>query len=83
VEPWRKRDPLLRLGLFLRKEGSLPEEAADDLLEGVREEVRGAIRVAESRAPRPEGESLFQDVYAEPLWQQREQLAELRVRLGE
>ena len=78
VEPWRKRDPILRLGRFLRREGILSEEAERELRGAVREEVREAIGAAESQPPRPTEESLFEDVYAEPQWQQREQLAELR-----
>jgi len=78
VEPWKKRDPILRLARFLRREGILSENDESELRESVREAVQEAIRTAESQPPRPTEESLFEDVYAEPQWQQREQIGELR-----
>ncbi len=47
------------------------------LLTEVREELRAALREAEAAPARPPLASLFEDVYAEPLWQQREQREEL------
>ncbi len=38
---------------------------------------------AEAHAPRPALETLVQGVYAEPLWQQREQLEELEAALAD
>jgi pyruvate dehydrogenase E1 component alpha subunit len=82
VAPWRKRDPIARLGAFLAIRGVLGEEGAASLRESVREEIQRAVEEAEALGPRPPLESLFEDVYAEPLWQQREQLRELRAAIA-
>jgi len=78
VEPWRKKDPILRLGRLLERRGLLGEEAAEKLLKEVRDEIQRAVKEAEAFAPKPPLETLFQGVYAEPLFQQREQLEELK-----
>lgn len=77
VEPWKKKDPILRVRRLLARRGLLDDAADQALREGVRGELLEALRAAEARPARPPLASLFQDVYAEPLWQQREQLAEL------
>ncbi len=41
------------------------------------------MREAEQHPAKPAPETLFQGVYAEPLWQQREQLEELRAAAAE
>jgi 2-oxoisovalerate dehydrogenase E1 component alpha subunit len=78
VEPWRRRDPLLRLGAFLERRGALTEAARGALAEEAKAEIQRAVAEAEAWPPRPPLETLFADVYAEPLRQQREQLEELR-----
>jgi pyruvate dehydrogenase E1 component alpha subunit len=77
VEPWRKKDPILRLRKFLAGQGFLDEAADARLQESVRDELLRALKEAEAFAAKPPIESLFEDVYAEPLRQQREQLLEL------
>src|SRR5512138_3174849 len=77
VEPWRKKDPLLRMGQFLRRRGLLDDAGEAALVAEVREAVQRAVKEAEAFPPRPPLETLFQQVYAEPLWQQREQLDEI------
>jgi 2-oxoisovalerate dehydrogenase E1 component alpha subunit len=77
LEPWRRRDPLQRIRRYLVRRGALDEAADARLRDGVREEILAALREAESRPPRPSLASLFEDVYAEPLRQQREQGEEL------
>jgi pyruvate dehydrogenase E1 component alpha subunit len=77
VEPWRRRDPLLRARAYLRRRGALDDAAEARLREEIREELRGALREAEGAPGRPPLASLFDDVYAEPLWQQREQREEI------
>ncbi len=78
VEPWRKKDPILRLRAHLVRRGLLTE------VEGAREEaeararVMAAVREAEAQPARPPPETLFEGVYAEPSRAQREQLEELR-----
>jgi pyruvate dehydrogenase E1 component alpha subunit len=77
VEPWRRKDPLARVRRYLAHRGALDDAGDARLHAGVREEILAALREAEALPPRPPLESLFEDVYAEPLWQQREQRAEL------
>jgi len=82
VEPWRKKDPIPRLRRHLQLRGLL-DEAADQKLHGeVKEEILAAIKQAEAHPPKPALETLVQGVYAEPLWQQREQLEEIRAAIA-
>ncbi len=78
VEPWRKKDPLLRMKAFLARRGLLGEAEEAKLLADVREVIQLAIKEAETHPAKPPVETLFEGVYAEPLWQQREQLQELQ-----
>jgi 2-oxoisovalerate dehydrogenase E1 component alpha subunit len=78
VEPWKQRDPIQRIKKLLARTGALDEAGDEALREGVRQEIMAALATAEAAAPKPPIESLFEDVYAEPLRQQREQLEELR-----
>jgi TPP-dependent pyruvate/acetoin dehydrogenase alpha subunit len=78
VAPWRARDPLVRLQRHLARLGLLDDAALAAVREDVREQLRRAIAEAEALPPKAPVESLFEDVYASPLRQQREQLAELR-----
>jgi pyruvate dehydrogenase E1 component alpha subunit len=78
VEPWRKKDPIPRLAAYLRWKGVLDDAEEKRLRIEAKDKVRRAVEEAEAHAPRPALETLFQGVYAEPLWQQREQLEELR-----
>ena len=78
VEPWRKKDPLLRLKTFLFRRGALDEAGDARIAAEVKETILRAVQVAEAHPAKPPLETLFQGVYAEPLWQQREQLEELR-----
>ncbi len=48
----------------------------------MKDELLAAIMEAEAFAPKPPLESLFEGVYAEPLWQQREQLEEARAAIA-
>ncbi|HVO21177.1 MAG TPA: thiamine pyrophosphate-dependent enzyme [Anaeromyxobacter sp.] len=82
VEPWRRRDPLLRIRAYLGRRGALDEGADERLRTEIREEIRGALREAEAEPARPPLSSLFEDVYAEPLWQQREQRDEIEAAAG-
>lgn len=77
VAPWRAKDPIPRLRRYLARRG-LVDATGEALRDQVREEIRAAIVAAEAHAPKPPVESLFEDVYAEPLWQQRAQRDELR-----
>jgi 2-oxoisovalerate dehydrogenase E1 component alpha subunit len=78
VEPWRRKDPILRLHNHLVWRGLLDEGEDAKIREEAKERIVAAVREAESNPPKPALETLFQGVYAEPLRQQREQLEELR-----
>jgi 2-oxoisovalerate dehydrogenase E1 component alpha subunit len=82
VEPWKRRDPILRVHRYLRRRGVLDDAADAALRDEVRAELLAALREAEARPPKPPVESLFEDVYAEPLQQQREQLADLEAAIA-
>jgi 2-oxoisovalerate dehydrogenase E1 component alpha subunit len=77
VEPWRRKDPLVRMRAFLGWRGLLDDDGEARLRGEVRAEIRDAIRVAETHPPKPPLETMFQGVYAEPLWQQQEGLEEI------
>jgi len=78
VERWRARDPILRLGRYLAWKKLLDPAETERMRTEAREQVRRAVEEAEAFAPKPALETLFEGVYAEPLWQQREQLEEIR-----
>lgn len=78
VEPWKLKDPILRMKRYLGRRGALDEAGDAKLREEVRAEIQRAIADAEAFPPKPPVETLFENVYAEPLRQQREQLDELR-----
>ncbi len=82
VAPWRAKDPLVRLRRFLARRGDLSAAGQARLRDEVREEIRVALDEAEALPAKPPLESLFADVYAEPLRQQREQLEELRTAIA-
>jgi pyruvate dehydrogenase E1 component alpha subunit/2-oxoisovalerate dehydrogenase E1 component alpha subunit len=76
VDAWAKKDPLDRLRRHLQHLG-LVTEASDATLDAeLTAEIAAAIDAVES-LPAPARESLLQDVYAEPTWNLREQMAEL------
>jgi pyruvate dehydrogenase E1 component alpha subunit len=77
LEPWRKRDPIVRLRRYLERRGALDAAADERLRAEVREQLAGALAEAEAIGGAPPLGSLFEDVYAEPLRQQREQREEL------
>jgi len=82
VEPWKRKDPVLRVKRLLGRKGLLDETADARLRDEVREEIQGALREAEAFPPKLPVASLFEDVYAEPLRQQREQLEELEAAIS-
>lgn len=82
VEPWRARDPIARLGRYLRWRKALAQGDTDLFRTEAREKVRRAVEEAEAFAAKPPLETLFEGVYAEPLWQQREQLEEIRAAIA-
>ncbi len=82
VEPWKRKDPILRMKRYLGRRDALDETADARLRDEVREQIQVALREAEAFPPKPPVETLFEHVYAEPLRQQREQLRELEAAIA-
>jgi 2-oxoisovalerate dehydrogenase E1 component alpha subunit len=82
VEPWKERDPILRIRRYLGRRGALDDAADAALHDEARARIQAALAEAEAFPPKPPVESLFENVYAEPLRQQREQLDELRAAIA-
>lgn len=69
-----QKDPLVRLGSYLRHVGLASERWEAEVLERCEHEVAAAIAAAE-RKPPPAIDSLFDDVYEQLPWHLREQRA--------
>lgn len=82
VAPWRARDPIPRLRRHLAGRGILSAAEHARICKEVQEEIHAAIAEAEALPPKPPLESMFEDVYATPLRQQEEQLADLRAAIA-
>jgi pyruvate dehydrogenase E1 component alpha subunit len=79
-EAWRRKDPLIRYKKWLATSATLSEADQAGLTDEIDREIREAIALEEKGAPPPLA-SLIGDVFAEPNWLLREQLADLeRVR---
>ncbi|HWO25799.1 MAG TPA: thiamine pyrophosphate-dependent enzyme [Kofleriaceae bacterium] len=77
TQVWRsERDPIRRFEAYLLGRGWLAEGARAQLAERLEAEVREAIARQEAVGA-PALETIVEDVYEEPTWLQREQLAEL------
>jgi pyruvate dehydrogenase E1 component alpha subunit len=76
TDVWKNRkDPIRRLELYLRRQGWLTESEREDLAKGIDEEIREVIARQELIGS-PAIETLIEDVFEEPTWLLREQLAE-------
>jgi pyruvate dehydrogenase E1 component alpha subunit/2-oxoisovalerate dehydrogenase E1 component alpha subunit len=77
TEIWKgKRDPIRRLETYLLGRGWLAAGEREAIAQQIEAEVRDAIARQEAVGP-PALETLIDDVYEEPTWLQREQLAQL------
>jgi pyruvate dehydrogenase E1 component alpha subunit/2-oxoisovalerate dehydrogenase E1 component alpha subunit len=77
TEVWKHdRDPIRRLEVFMGRHGWLATGEREAISQQIETEVRDAIARQEAVAP-PALETLIDDVYEQPTWLQREQLAEL------
>ena len=83
VAPWKEKEPILRMRRYLERRGALDDAADARLREEVRGQIQRALAEAEAFPAKPPVETLFEHVYAEPLRQQREQLADLEEALAE
>lgn len=76
VATWKKRDPILRLRLYLEHEKIWNEEKEKALVSRLDNEISDAISKAESLPP-PPNHTLFEDTYKEQPWHLKEQAAGL------
>jgi pyruvate dehydrogenase E1 component alpha subunit/2-oxoisovalerate dehydrogenase E1 component alpha subunit len=77
VDAWARKDPLDRLRRHLMHLGHVTDASDAALDAELTAEIAAAIEAVESLPP-PGRETLLQDVFAEPTWNLREQLDELR-----
>jgi len=85
VEAWRERDPIARLGAYLRDRGVLNDDVDELIEEEITETVADLIDGAESM-PDSDPETMFDYVFEEPTAEisaQRQRLTELREKYGD
>jgi pyruvate dehydrogenase E1 component alpha subunit len=76
VRPWLERDPITRLGRFMKKRGQLDETQETAIREEADREVAEAVAAFEGY-DMPSPDEIFRHVYAEitpPLDEQRDEL---------
>jgi pyruvate dehydrogenase E1 component alpha subunit len=76
LDPWKKKDPLLRLRNHLAARGAWNDAQQAELEARVDVELKDALAEAE-KVPLPPLDSMFEDVYADLPWHLREQQSEL------
>jgi pyruvate dehydrogenase E1 component alpha subunit/2-oxoisovalerate dehydrogenase E1 component alpha subunit len=77
TEVWKgERDPIRRFEAYLTRRGWLAAGEHEAIAQQIEAEVRDAIARQEAVGP-PRLETLIDDVYEQPTWNLREQLAEL------
>jgi pyruvate dehydrogenase E1 component alpha subunit len=83
VAEWKKRDPIERLGRYMRSVGLLDDTAAADILAEANDEVAKAVEAFEAIPP-IEPEELFAHIYAEtpPTLVEQRKVLETRSRKG-
>ena len=76
VEVWKAKDPLLRMKLFMEKNGLWTEKYQKDVEEESRDAVSGAVKLAESIVP-PRPEDMFTYTYENLTPRQKKQIGDL------
>jgi pyruvate dehydrogenase E1 component alpha subunit len=82
VEEWKKKDPILRVRLYMQKQNIWNERDEQQLQEDARAEIAQVVQQYEA-LPRRDVTEIFRYVYAEMPWNLQEQLAELQEYLAE
>lgn len=72
VESWKQKDPVLRLSRHLRHLEAIDDASEQALDAELTAEIAEVVKAVEELPPPPRA-SLFDDVYAEPPWNLREQ----------
>ena len=80
IEPWKPRDPFVRLRLYLKGKGLWNEEAEERATEEGQKQIDEAVKEAEA-APVPVPEDIFQYVFNEMTPPLKEQLEYLKTTL--
>jgi 2-oxoisovalerate dehydrogenase E1 component alpha subunit len=76
LEAWKPRDPVERVRRHLMGRGAWSDGEEQALVRDIETGFKAMVADAE-RVPKPPLESLFEDVYAEPTWNLKEQRTEL------
>ena len=76
VARWRLKDPLDRLKKYVYTNGLMDEERDAAMEAELTAEIAASVNRVEAMPP-PDRATLFEDVYAQPTWNLREQQAEL------
>jgi 2-oxoisovalerate dehydrogenase E1 component alpha subunit len=77
VKKWEKKDPVLRLGKYLRERGLWSDDKEKELVDKTTEEISAAINTAKN-TPKPPLKSLFEHVYFEMPQTLKEQYEEVK-----
>ena len=80
IEPWKPRDPFVRLRLYLKGKGLWNEEAEERATEEGQRQIDEAVKEAEA-VPAPAPEDIFQYVFSEMTPPLKEQLEYLKTTL--
>jgi TPP-dependent pyruvate/acetoin dehydrogenase alpha subunit len=76
VKAWEAWDPVMRTRLYLEGLGRWSEADDEALWQRCRDEIQKAVQTAEAM-PLPPPESMFDDIFEEPIWPLDEQKASL------
>lgn len=83
TEVWKsERDPLMRMEGLLTRRGWLDDDAKTAMERAIEADIRAVIAEQEA-AGMPAVDTLIEDVFSEPWWRLRRQLAELKEELAE
>jgi pyruvate dehydrogenase E1 component alpha subunit len=77
IEPWKPRDPFVRLRLYLKDKGLWSEEIEQQAGEEAQKQIDEAVKEAEA-VPAPAAEEIFKYVFAAMTPQLKEQLEYLK-----
>ncbi|WP_025727955.1 pyruvate dehydrogenase (acetyl-transferring) E1 component subunit alpha [Atopobacter phocae] len=81
MDPWLKRDPLIRFRKFLEDKGLWSEEIENAHIEEVKEEIKAALKVADS-APKQKVSTFLKNMFEETPELLKEQIATFEAKEG-
>lgn len=81
VEEWKKKDPVMRLELYMKAKNLWSEAYAKKLGEDAERKINDAVKSSESVAP-PQPEDMFRYLYAEMPKHLKEEMEEMRASKG-